>query len=253
MKYLEIAIPEKVGYLIPIGDLHIGDKSFKNGGENKLLGYLKWVKENNAKIFLMGDIFNCASRISKTSPFETNTDEFALAHEIFEPYQEYIIGIIDGNHEGRPRDMFGWSPAQSFARELKIPYCGWSAVIRLKVDKRQTGSFRQNYFIYAHHTTGGGGSAGSGLNQVVKLRNIIEGVDVYMGAHNHKLIAFPQEVYYPSCSGGIKKRTIWHVDCGSYLGWEDSYAEKGMMAPSKLGSPRIRFAGGDKHDVHVSL
>jgi hypothetical protein len=47
---------------------------------------------------------------------------------------------------------------------------------------------------------------------------------------------------------------MWFVDCGSYLEWSNSYAEKGMLAPAKLGSPRIRFDGKEyNHDVHVSL
>ena len=29
MKYLEVEIPENTAYVIPIGDLHVGDKAFK--------------------------------------------------------------------------------------------------------------------------------------------------------------------------------------------------------------------------------
>lgn len=194
------------------------------------------------------------SRISKTSPLETDTDEYQQALEIFRPYKDQIIGATDGNHEARVLDMFGFSPMQSFCSELKIPYCGWSAVIRLKVGKRDGNRFRQNYFIYAHHTTGGGGTIGGKLNRVIKLRDIVDGVDVYLGSHNHQLAVAPQDVFYPSCQGGLIKRRIWYVDCGSYLSWDNSYAEKGMLAPSKLGSPRIRFSGEcDNHDVHISL
>ena len=91
------------------------------------------------------------------------------------------------------------------------------------------------------------------MNRVVKLRDIVEGMDVYFGSHNHQLGVMPQEVYYPSMQGGIKKRRIWYVDCGSYLEWDNSYAEKGMMAPTKLGSPRVRFMAGDTHDVVISI
>jgi hypothetical protein len=254
MKYLEVEIPESVAYFIPIGDLHIGDVSFKKDGLKKLKGYLGWVKERpNARIFLNGDIFNAASRISKTSPFETDTTEYQQALDLFRPYKDQIIGATDGNHESRVLEMFGFSPMQSFCSELGIPYCGWSAVIRFKVGKREGKRYRQNYFVYAHHTTGGGGSIGGKLNRVTKLRDIVEGIDVYLGSHNHQLAVAPQDVFYPSCQGGVKKRRIWYVDCGSFLGWEGSYAEKGMMAPTKLGSPRIRFSGDLNHDVHVSL
>lgn len=257
MKYLEVEVPESVAYVIPIGDLHLGDSAFKGEGERKLRGYLEWVKERpNARIFLNGDIFNVASRISKTDPFSTDTSEYLKAIDIFEPYKDQIIGATDGNHEARMMDMFGFSPTEIMCRELKIPYCKWSAVVKLKVGKRSDKNagrrFRENYFLYFHHTTGGGGTVGSKLNRVVKLRDIVEGCDVYFGSHNHQLAVAPQDVYVPSHQAGLLKRRIWYVDCGSYLEWDGSYAEKGMLAPTKLGSPRVRF-DGNKHDVHVSI
>ena len=264
MKYLEVEIPEETGYLIPIGDLHIGDIAFKKYGEQKLIEYLEWVKETpNSKVFLNGDIFNVAGREEKTSPFGTEVDEngqiteFTRALNLFKPYAKQIIGATDGNHEARLIDKYGMSPLQHLCMALDIPYCNWSALIRFKVGKITDPSagnrFVQNYYVYMHHTTGGGGSIGSKMNRVVKLRDIIEGIDVYCGSHNHQLAAAPQDVYYPSDAGPAKRR-IWYVDCGSYLGWEGSYAEKAMMPPAKLGSPKIRFDGRQlKHDIHISL
>lgn len=259
MKYLVKDIPQDHAYLIAVGDIHFGDRSFKDEGMKKLKGYLDWVKSRpNAFIFLMGDIFNVSGRDTKTTPFETDVGEYEKAVDFFKPYADKILGAIDGNHEYRMYDEFGISPLQLFCRELKIPYCKYSAVIRLKVGKRtEKGAgnrYHQNYFVYAHHTTGGGGSVGGKLNRVVKLENIVEGCDVYLGAHNHQLAIAPQDIFYVSMQGGILKRRKWYVDCGSYLDWNNSYAEKGMLAPTKLGSPRIRFSGKhDKHDVHVSL
>ncbi len=221
------------------------------------MGYLNWVKERpNARIFLNGDIFNVASRISKTDPFSTNTAEYQEAIDIFKPYASQIIGATDGNHENRMMEMFGVSPTQYLCLALNIPYCQWSAIVRLKVGKRDKingNRYHQNYFLYFHHTTGGGNTVGGKINRVVKLRDIAEGIDVYFGSHNHQLAVAPQDVYCPSIQGGLIKRRIWYVDCGSYLEWNNSYAEKGMMAPTKLGSPRIRFSGNHDHAVNVSL
>jgi hypothetical protein len=255
MTYLTCEIDDKeCAYVIPIGDVHFGDRAFKEYGRKKLKGYLDWVMERqNARIFLNGDIFNCAGRDSKTSPFETDTDEYSEAIDFFAPYRQFIIGATDGNHEARFLDMFGMSPTQTFCRELKIPYCKWSAVVRFKIHRRNNdkNGWRGNYYIYFHHTTGGGGTIGGKLNRVTKLRDIVEGIDVYYGSHNHQLAVAPQDVFYPN-EHGIQKRRIWYVDCGSYLEWQDSYAEKGMMAPAKLGSPRIRL-DADVHDCHISL
>ena len=40
MKYLTCEVPESVAYIIPIGDVHIGDKAFKGEGERKLREYI---------------------------------------------------------------------------------------------------------------------------------------------------------------------------------------------------------------------
>jgi len=255
MKYIECEVPEPKAYIIPIGDLHIGDKAFKGEGERLLQENLNWVKEHpNSRIFLNGDIFNVAGRESKTDPFSTDCDEYVKAIELFKPYKDQIIGATDGNHCARMLDMFGVSPMQLFCLNIGIPYCKWSAVVRLSVGKRPDNRWEQNYFLYFHHTTGGGATIGGKINRVTKLRDIVEGMDCYFGSHNHQLAVAPQDVFYPSIQKrDVIKRRIWYIDCGSYLEWNNSYAEKGMMCPTKLGSPRVRFSGTDKRDVSVSL
>ena len=271
MRYLSCTVQADCAYLIPIGDIHIGDKAFGHEGRKKLRGYIDWVKTTeNARIFLMGDVFNCASRTSKTSPFETNTDEYKEAEGIFKPVRHRILGAIDGNHEARMLDSFGYSPLQSLCASLEVPYCGWSAVLELSVGhrrpKRRHGVHNQ-YFVYFHHTTGGGMTLGGALNRAVKLQEIIQGIDVFCGAHNHQLVTGVRTVFLPHAgSHSIMQKKVTYVDCGSYLDWDESYAEKGMHPPGKLGSPRIRFAGArstsnstthastwKSRDVHVSI
>ncbi len=263
-------------YLIPIGDIHIGDKAFGKRGRDKLRGYIQWVKERpNARIFLMGDVFNVASRISKTSPFESSASEYDEAEGLFKPVAKQILGAIDGNHEARMLDMFGYSPLQALCAKLEIPYCGWSAVLELNVgnttqsrkDRKRPYYKSNQYHIYFHHTTGGGATLGGALNRSVKLQDIVQGIDVYCGGHNHQMATGQRAVWMPYPPGRrMVERKITYVDCGSYLDWDASYAERGMMPPGKLGSPRIRFAGyryttksnhaknqDDSRDVHVSL
>jgi hypothetical protein len=270
MRYLTSTVVNDHAYLLPIGDIHVGDKAFGKAGRAKLAGYIKWVQDHsNARVFLMGDIFNVASRISKTSPFESNTDEYKEAEGLFKPIAKQIIGAIDGNHEARMLEMFGYSPTQALCASLGIPYCGWSCIVELNVGKVSNGhgGHRFNtYFVYCHHTTGGGSTLGGALNRVVKLQDIVQGIDVYCGGHNHQLISGVRNILMPYPPGQrVVARKVTYVDCGSYLDWNESYAERGMMPLSKLGSPRIRFAGwrGMKHagpgineesrDVHVSI
>jgi hypothetical protein len=264
MKFISATIKADHAYLVPIGDIHLGDRAFGKVGRHKLKGYLDWVAATpNARIFLMGDVFNVAGRGTKTSPFESSASEYQDAVGWFRPVRDKILGVIDGNHEARIVDQFGYSPLQGFCALLEIPYCGWSAVLELKVGKGRTNA----YYCYMHHTTGGGGSLGGALNRSVKLQDIVQGVDVYCGGHNHQLVTGVKSVYRPDPDGQrVIARKVTYVDCGSYLDYEESYAEKGMYPPGKLGSPRLRFQGyrnaskkgraeshDATHDVHVSL
>lgn len=267
MRYLSCDIVADHAYLVPIGDIHIGDKAFGAVGRKKLRGYLEWVlKTPNARIMLMGDVFNVASRHSKTSPFESSADEYEEAYGLFQTVakSKQILGAIDGNHEARMIDMFGYSPLQALCSRLEIPYCGWSATIELNVGttkQRKTkryptetiGHKTNQYFIYCHHTTGGGATLGGALNRPVKLQDMVAGVDVYLGGHNHQMATGSRQLWVPYPAGRrMVQRRITYVTCGSYLDHEDSYAERGMMAAGKLGSPRIRFQGYVRHHAKVT-
>lgn len=254
MNFIHIQEPAEKAYVLPIGDIHWGDPGFKKPAQEKLRRNLDWAMENNAHIVLMGDIFNIASRSSKTSPFGVNHREIKESKEFFRPYAPRIKGAIRGNHELRMVNEFGLDPLEGWCDELGIPYLGTSALIRIQVGKRDDSeSFWNNYYMAIHHTRGGGGSIGNALNAVGKLESIIGGCDVYAGGHNHQLVTGTQRRYVPMPSGP-KMKKVHYVSCGSYLDYEDSYAEENMLKPSKLGSPRIRFNGvRDRHDVHVSI
>jgi hypothetical protein len=234
-------------YIVPIGDIHLGSTAFGERGRALLTGYLEWVKENkNARIFLMGDIFDVATRTSPTSPFESSSSEYARGVELFKPYAKQIIGAIRGNHCQRLLNFAGYDPMERFCETLGVPYFGLSAVVRCEVGK-------EHYYGYFHHSTGGGGTLGSALNRAVKLQDIVQGVDFYCIGHNHQLVNGARVVYHPNTAGtAIEERRIWYIDCGSFLDYPESYAEQMMLSPGKLGSPRIRL-NGTKHDVHVSM
>jgi hypothetical protein len=258
METVTVSIPEDHGYLIPIGDLHRGDRHLTSRGLNKLKGYLDWVMSKpNAYVFLMGDILNVASRVSATNPFESMSgdDEYAKSVELFKPYAKRIVGCITGNHEQRMHKMFGFNPLRPFCNELGITYCGFSAAIRVRVGQRKesVNQYEQNYWGFAHHGAGGGGTLGAALNKKVKLQEIVHGMDWYMAGHDHQLIAGTRNVLLPKRDRIVHQR-VHYVDTGSFLDWDGSYAEEAAMAISKQGSPRLRFDGRENHhDMHVSL
>lgn len=259
MKLVTASVAEDHAYLLPLGDIHIGDKAFGKAGRKKLKGYIEWALEHpNSRVFLMGDIYNVASRTSKTSPFESSASEYQEALEIFHPVRGQIIGVITGNHENRMQDAFGFNPLVPFCAELGVPYLGYSAIIRFKVGLRTDtgagkGAYRQVYHLYAHHTTGGGGGLGASINRKVKLQELVQGVDAYLGGHSHQMVTGFRTVFEPG-QRDVVERKVAYIDTGSFLDWKDSYAEAGQLSPGKLGAPRIRLDGRkDKHDLHVSM
>lgn len=260
MKLIEIVDNSIVVYLIPIGDVHIGSRGVDY---EKLRGYIQWIQENPAYIFLMGDIFDVSTLESKTSPFvqEMNLNEaMEYAKEIFTPVKEKIVGAITGNHEIRLEKYAGFNPLAAFCNFLSIPYAGYSAVLRFRIGTilRKDGyiSPKVEYIFYAHHSTGGGTTTGGKINRAERLINIFQGADCYLIGHNHSRIVGESGVFYLSKSGNgkatIKYKKIFFLDCGSYLSYNESYAEMKMLTPSYSGSPRIRLDGNRK-DLHISF
>jgi hypothetical protein len=249
VKFQAVTFPKKYdhGYLVPIGDIHLGSTAFGARGRKLLMGYLDWVKaHDNSRIVLMGDLFDVATRTSATPPSESSSSEYMHAIGLFEPYKKQIVGSLLGNHCARLKNFSGYDPMEQFCRTLDIPYWGYSAVCRFDVQK-------ESYYGYFHHSTGGGGTLGGALNRAVKLQDIVQGVDFYCIGHNHNLVNGARTVYAPNKFGtALEERRLWYIDCGSYLDYPESYAEQMMLTPGKLGSPRIRFSGS-KHDVHVSM
>lgn len=247
MKFTTVKITpiDGAAYLVPIGDVHLGSTAFSERGREKLMGYLEWVADHrNARIILMGDIFDVATRTSATAPFESSSSEYNRAVEIFKPYAKQISLVIRGNHCQRLLNYAGYDVLEQFCARIGAPYLGLSAIARFDVGK-------QTYHGYFHHSTGGGGTLGSALNRAVKLQDIVQGVDFYCIGHNHQLVNGSRVVYRPG-KDDVEEHRMWFVDCGSYLDYPESYAELMMLSPGKLGSPRIRF-DAKKHDIHVSM
>jgi len=260
MRYLQYDVPDKVAYLLPFSDLHIGDKHFNRSSFN---GYVDWVKETpNCRVFLNGDIVNTATIVSKSNPFEQDaplTQQLEVAYDLLAPIKDKIIGCITGNHEARIEQLCGYNPLIGLCQRLNIPYLGYSAVIGLRVgigkkirNTKINGDFI-TYVLYFHHTTGGGGTPGGKVNRVEKLRGIITNADAYIGSHNHQIFAVPEiSQHYSSATHGIIQQRQMLIGTGSFLDWNDGYSERMQLQPVKLGCPKIRF-DSTKKDIHVSL
>lgn len=225
----------------------MGDKGFGRVSLEKLKGYIEWVKDTpNAFVFLLGDMVNCATLDSKSSPFEQDmnlSEQVENIVALLNPIKDKIVGAVDGNHENRLVKYSGYSPTISICERLgSVPYFGHSGVVIFRLGCRDGKSPRHSFTGYFHHTTGGGRTVGSKLNRVDMLRDIIPNADFYCGGHNHQLGVVHNVTHVINPTTGkmdVIRQMI--VDCGGYLEWKNSYAEGMMLPPLKIGSPRIHL------------
>jgi hypothetical protein len=257
-------------FLVPIGDLHIGERAFNEESISKLEGYIKWIKDKpNAYTILMGDLINCSTIRSPGGPFAQNMglqDQIEAATDYFKPIKNKILGAISGNHEQRLEPYCGYNPVISICDRLGTFYFGYEGVVIFRLGchgkERKNGisNNRGSFVGYFHHTTGGGSTVGGKMNRVEVLRKILCDADFYCGAHNHMLGVVHTGIYKVNpTSERVEFLRQMIIDTGGYINYEDSYASMKELPPMKLGSPKIRLLIKQKHDksidkdIHVSL
>lgn len=255
MKLVKLKISSDRAHVVPISDLHIGDRAFNEESIKILKQNIEWIRrKKHARVFLVGDILNCGTKESPTSLFDQKLDldrQIEFAVELFKPIKKKIIGAIDGNHEQRLTRFAGFSPTKTLCSELGTVYCGNSAVVLLKLGKKE----KHNFILFFHHTSGGGTSVGSKINRIEKLRNLCLNADIFVGSHNHMVAVIPLIVNeIDKRMQVVREKKQFLVDSGSYLTWDGTYAEAKMMPPMKIGSPRILLLVKKKiWDIFISI
>jgi hypothetical protein len=260
MRLIEASDKRNAIFLLPLGDVHCGSAQTDY---KKFEGYLDWAKRERAYIFLMGDMFDTVVIGGVSSPFDCAMGlrecKKYLKDKLM-PVKHLILGGIVGNHEMRLVRYANEDLMEDLCDTLEVPYAHYSAVLRLNVGRKtgdggKTDTTRVHYVAYCHHTRGGGGTPGGKLNRVAKLSGIFEGADMLIGAHNHMIVGAPVDKYHLHVSAAgkctLSADKLFLIDSGSFVKWEDSYAEEQGLEPTHCGCPRIRLDGA-RHDVHVS-
>lgn len=263
MRLIEVEDKRNSCYVLPLGDIHAGSQQ---ADLEKFEGYLDWAKSERAHIIIMGDVFDTVVIGGVSSPFGasmTLREAKRYIRDRLTPVKHLIDTAILGNHEMRLVRYADCDLIEDLCYDLGVPYGKFSAVVRYRVGHKQRqqedgqpyDSTRINYTLYCHHTTGGGATPGGRLNRVAKLSEIFEGADALIGAHNHMEAGVPIDRWrlHTDSSGKayLKNDKVFLVDSGSFLRWQDSYAEEKALPPTHMGVPRIRLNGLRK-DIHVS-
>jgi len=202
--------------LYAIGDVHIGSLSCDIPKLRKLVQAIQSDKE--AKVLLLGDIFEIAENGGKTSdPFDVRPNELELAVDILSPIRRKIIGGITGNHEMRILRRFNWDPCKILCESLGVQYFGQMTEIVLNTHR-----------IFAHHGAGGGRLLGAHLNALWRLAEICRDADLYICGHLHTPCFASRTAII---RGEPRQQCFWGVS--SWLPWPE-YAKAKALPPGSM-------------------
>jgi hypothetical protein len=197
----------------------------------------------------MGDMIEAATRYSvgagvyeqKMTPQQQMEDMV----EMLEPYKDLIIGSHTGNHEFRITKETGINVMKVMCKMLGIRYLGYAMNHVLRVGS-------QRYIVFSTH-----GSSGATLRHT-KIKKVLDisawnKSDLYLYAHVHTLDSKSDEYReYDTRNKVMVSKKRYFVLTGSFLTYDNSYAEMKNYQPERIGCATVSLDGG-KFDIHVSI
>lgn len=245
VKSVRYAVDDSSLLLVPFGDIHLGANTCEI---DKLIATVKFIRDTNCRVVLMGDLLEMATSGSVGSGWaeqrENPQAQIDAMVRLLEPISHKCLVALTGNHEMRAMKATGVDVSKVIADRLGIPYGGYSTFIYLKVGK-------ENYTVHAQHGNSGARYLRTKLAAAMKTAEHTF-ADVYLYGHTHEL-ASASQIYrvYDRRAKGVRERKQYFVLTGGFLGWTGSYAEMANLSPSRTGVANIRFAGS-RWDIHVS-
>ena len=265
MKVIKIDLPQDISLLEihTFADEHIGDEYCDI---KRLMDRIEYVKNTpNAYCIMNGDILDNAT---KTSIGDTYTQEFnpmeqlKRANELFLPIRDKILCITHGNHENRSYKSEGINLSWLIAKQLGLEnvYTSTSAVLFIRFGKLSRGCKETNgsgkirkvcYTMYVLHGSGGGRKAGTKVNRLEDMANIID-TDIYVHSHTHLPVIMRQGFHRID----PRNSAVAHVDklfinTAANLKY-GGYGEAGEYKPSSMETPII-LLDGTKKDFKARL
>jgi len=232
---------------MPIGDLHVGHKNYRESVAKK---YLSQLCETTRGV-LLGDLAECATKTSvgKGTFDTTMTPEEQRDYliELLYPYRDYIDGGVSGTHEERLVKDTTWNIAKDVCRAINVPFLNYSGFVKYAWNGVA-------YSIYIWHGSGHGTTAPAAIKTCEDIADRVF-ADVYVMGHLHKLIKSDRIIFVPDQRNMKVQEVEQHfVVNGSCLAYDDGYAEMQGLTPRKLGFANIRLRGVKKEkEIKVTI
>lgn len=225
----------KYGEIMPIGDIHIGNKGHDSFMYKK---FLKTVKEKkHYKVLGMGDWIECATTRANFRLYDQDLSIDDQIDRIVEDFKDIadegrLIGVLRGNHE-ETAVKEGMDPTHRIAKELGVRNLGAGVVLYIRAGQ-------QRYHLYAIHGKSSARTPGGKLNACMRMRDVVKS-DIYCIGHVHALDHTTLDIFNPKRKTMELERRHF-VITGAYLKYLGTYAQaKGYPPSGTSGSPKIKF------------
>jgi len=251
LKYHLIEIPLKKPHpdyitIIPIGDQHIGNP-YSN--REQAINFRDYVLNTpNTYTINMGDDMENIIREGKGDIYEQQMSPYYQNQEatkFWKPVQDAgkLLCILDDNHAHRSQISVDWRIVKDRCDALGARYGGFGAFLDLRIGEQQ-------YTIYALHGKRSGTTDSGALNNVIKMNQRCI-ADIYLRGHHHRKIVHQDEIKKLTKHGLQEHKRTYGIT-GSFLEWDDSYAEQFEYNINVKGCIKLKLFI-EKWDVHSSL
>jgi len=241
--------PNGKGYaeLLFLGDIHYGHPGCDVERAQRQVDYCL---KKHIYVLGMGDYIEAGLRNSVGDSVYMQTlnpqRQMDFIVEMFQPLADagLLIGMIIGNHEGRILKDTSVNIASLMARMLKVPYLGYACWNLVYVGN-------QSYTIYSLHGSSGSRYVYTKLKALVDIAHNFD-ADILAMGHVHELAdeaILVQQVDLRRKM--VVERKKFLILTGSYLQYDDSYAQEKGYPMGKLGSPKVKLFS-EKKDIHIS-
>ena len=254
MKIIKVNLNEEAGRIvdkltiIPIADVHIGDKLANLKLLKEVLERIK--NEPNTYTIINGDLCNMALKNSKSNVYGDTLspmEQVLRATELLEGIKSKILVIGTGNHEDRTKKETDIDVTRLIAKQLGIEdrYADAWWYLYLTFGKDIKGR-AITYGITGIHGYGGGRKSGSKINRLEDMSQVVL-ADLYVMSHTHKPISTKSCIYVPYYqSKALSKQEMHYLMTNSFLESDNGYAEKMGFAPSNTSITEAQLSGGKK-------
>ncbi len=224
--------------IIAMGDLHNGSPNARFDKFQEQINYIK--NTPNCYAIFMGDLLDAIvpsdKRYSATEPYRTIDTLKKEIYVALEPIKEKIIIMLTGNHEVKLDKQGYGCPIAWMCQELKVPYGGISAFIKLKCHPK---THEGDLTIYAYHGYSAGRKTGACVNNVENLAQYYD-ADIFLIGHSHKLVCTKQVmINYYGYKTKLFCNTGTFLETASY--GTTGYGEIAGYPPLRLGCPKIKW------------